>query len=457
MATRKTSGSKPGGTTKKTSTTRRKAPVKSEPVILDPPEPAKKPEPQKKPEVIDAKATEVKTASSDEAKTEKQTGADTKSEPKPKSEDPKPKAPNAASEPRKEPQKPEATKSRGGFIPLLFGGLIAGGIGYGVSEYQKTTAVVIDQSPLEHQIEALENRILTLEQALANSSTLTLEEDIAALKQALADQLTVLNARISSSEEALQSALLAMENLRQDAGETLSEGGTALGSAGQELLQRLQAEVDALKTRLSEQEDLRQQLSGRLDDLSAVATEKLDAARTEAANLAEKATRLQESVNRDVVLQKLEAAVETGQSYAALLAEAASNLGTEPPGELTANAETGIATLAALQADFPKAARAGLRASIRATAGDSAGEKLEAFIRAQIGARSLEPREGDDPDAKLSRAEHALKAGDLAVATQLVKSLPPEGITAMKGWLTRAEQRLAAQSAFDAFVGGTGQ
>jgi len=27
----------------------------------------------------------------------------------------------------------------------------------------------------------------------------------------------------------------------------------------------------------------------------------------------------------------------------------------------------------------------------------------------------------------------------------------------MKGWLTRAEQRLAAQSALDAFVGGTEQ
>ncbi len=74
-------------------------------------------------------------------------------------------------------------------------------------------------------------------------------------------------------------------------------------------------------------------------------------------------------------------------------------------------AETGVPTLASLQAEFPAAARAALAAATKAAASDGSVDRLTAFLRTQMGARSLEPREGDDPDAVLSRAEAAVASG----------------------------------------------
>ena len=80
---------------------------------------------------------------------------------------------------------------------------------------------------------------------------------------------------------------------------------------------------------------------------------------------------------------------------------------------------------------FPTAARAGLEAALRADMGSSWTERATNFLRAQTGARSLDPREGDDPDAILSRAEAAVSAGDLATALTEIAALPEPAQTAM--------------------------
>ena len=66
----------------------------------------------------------------------------------------------------------------------------------------------------------------------------------------------------------------------------------------------------------------------------------------------------------------------------------------------------------------------------------------EAFLRSQAGMRSLAPREGDDPDAILSRAEAAVRAGELQTAIDEIGKLPETGQTAMADWVADAKARL---------------
>ena len=115
--------------------------------------------------------------------------------------------------------------------------------------------------------------------------------------------------------------------------------------------------------------------------------------------------------------------------------------GVAVPQALTAE----IVPLDQLQASFADAARAGLGASLGA--GDTGGSALGNFLRAQTGARSVEPREGGDPDAILSRADAAVARGDIAAALTEIDGLPEPGLAAMKGWTDQARAWQAASGA----------
>ena len=80
-----------------------------------------------------------------------------------------------------------------------------------------------------------------------------------------------------------------------------------------------------------------------------------------------------------------------------------------------------------------------------ARSGESGG--FTAFVRNQLGARSLEPQEGNDPDAILSRAEAALREGRLADAVAEVETLPEIARLELTGWTGQAALRLEALAA----------
>uniref|UniRef100_UPI0037C662F9 COG4223 family protein n=1 Tax=Roseovarius salis TaxID=3376063 RepID=UPI0037C662F9 len=92
-------------------------------------------------------------------------------------------------------------------------------------------------------------------------------------------------------------------------------------------------------------------------------------------------------------------------------------------------------------------ARAALAAARDAAAreGDTGG--LTGFLRTQLGVRSLEPREGDDPDAVLSRAEAAVGQGRLTDALAEIETLPDVARAELEDWTQRARQRLDAVAA----------
>ena len=73
--------------------------------------------------------------------------------------------------------------------------------------------------------------------------------------------------------------------------------------------------------------------------------------------------------------------------------------------------------------------------------------RMQAFLQTQLGTRSLEPREGDSADAVLSRAEAALKAGDLDTVLAEIDTLPEASKPAFAEWRALTETRAAALAA----------
>jgi len=142
---------------------------------------------------------------------------------------------------------------------------------------------------------------------------------------------------------------------------------------------------------------------------------------------------------------RLLGALNNGAPYASILAELAS-AGVAIPDALNASAGVGVATLASLADAFPVSARAALSAARDEQSSDGG---IGGFFRRQLGARSVVPREGDDPDAILSRAEAAVTGGDLSDALTEIATLPEAAGTAMQGWVDIATTRLTALQAAD--------
>jgi hypothetical protein len=146
-------------------------------------------------------------------------------------------------------------------------------------------------------------------------------------------------------------------------------------------------------------------------------------------------------------------ALESGAPFAFAIAEFANDVGVLPQALLAA-APYGVPTTAALARDFADQARAALTVARKAgsetpeNAGNISGAgRLSNFLQNQLGMRSVTPRQGNDPDAVLSRAEAAIEAGQVAETLTILTALPPAAHTSMASWIERAELRRAAQSA----------
>jgi hypothetical protein len=308
----------------------------------------------------------------------------------------------------------EPARSTGVLGPLL-GGALAAAAGFGLAHFNVFGLAAPDQSA---EITALGQRLDAAEAALEDGQT-GLQQGL----DGLAGRVATLESAPGANVEDLDQRLAALE--ARPVGEGASTAAVEAKLA--ELEQRLAAipegrvataEVDAALARLAEVEAEAQ------------------ARAAEAAALAEAAAQAQ-------ALEVLAAAVATGGAFEAELA-AVSNADLQAA---LASHVAGVVSLAELQADFPDAARAALQV---ARANDSEagwGERLVDFLGAQTGARSLTPREGDDPDAILSRAEFALGEGRLSDALTELEALEPVVRVPLEGWMANAKDRVAVDAA----------
>tara|TARA_R110000787_G_scaffold250480_1_gene356100 strand:+ start:899 stop:2200 length:1302 start_codon:yes stop_codon:yes gene_type:complete len=378
---------------------------------------AKKSSPQKAavPTTLAASSTAAKTAASEPDKTPDPVSAkpdikpaDVKPTEKPESVKAKTPEPAKAEvkpapvpTPKAEPKKPGSV-----FWPLLIGGALAAALGFLASE-MNLLGTRGDTSDLRTALARQQAQIVELQSA-EPQTPVTEFPDLDGLTGEVATLLDTLSA--------MEARLTEVEKRPITGGSS-----TAAVAAYERELAALQASV----------EEQRSEIEGLLDN--ALSVEEATAA------VARNAT-LQAAITRII------AAINGGKPFASALADLQANGLNDVPAALTNTAENGVVTLINLQTRFPETARAAL-STARANGSEDATGGVGGFLRRQLGARSVAPREGTDPDAILSRAEAAVRDGRLTDALAELDTLPEISQSAMDDWLADARTRQAAETA----------
>jgi hypothetical protein len=328
-----------------------------------------------------------------------------------------------AEAPASPPSLPRRGGGTGAFFGMMLGGVVAVAAGFGLARAVPDLLPMGGQTDLAATVAAQAEEIAALRAELAAlpAPDPRMEERLAALEAAPAptgmdDRLTALEASLAD----LQS--------RPAAG----------GAPAPELM----AELDALKAQVAA---LSAGGSVPADVIAAAeaAEARLREAQASATALAAEAEAAAVAARRNAAIGRIAAALDSGAPYASALAE----LGGEVPPVLADNAAVGLPTVAELADSFPDAARAALEDALRANMGESWTDRVANFLRSQTGLRSLTPREGNDPDAVLSRAEAALAQGRVADAITELDAMPEAGKPALSDWLAQARLRAEAEAA----------
>ncbi len=316
---------------------------------------------------------------------------------------------------------------------LIFGGLIAGAIGFLVATFavpegwpnppQDTDAELrelVDRQQIE--IQNLTDALAAIEAMPSQPADVVLPDPVDLTP--VTDSVAAIEGRIEQTSDLLSGLASTVEGIEQRLAslESRPEVTIADGSAAME------AQLESFRS--------------ELDMVTDSARAEIEEAQARAAEIEAAAAATAEAATRRAALADLTAALESGASFADSLAA----LG-DAPADLASVADDGVATLASLQSDFPALARRAL--GIAQTVPEDAGttNKITAFLRRQTNARSLSPREGDDSDAILSRAEAALSEGDLTNSIAELETLPDDAQNVLAGWLETAKTRQAALDA----------
>ncbi len=348
------------------------------------------------------------------------------------------------------PSKPQpASRRRGGFLGVFLGGVCAAALGFAAATYvlpkvppewrpfpltdTGTTSAIEAQAA---RIEMLSQDIARLQQAPAPLDRATLDAELAGLRKELAAA-----PQAAPDLGPLESRLADLDNRLS----ALEKRPVAGGAASSTAIDALSRELEALRSQVAQQASTGGQDAARIATAAAEAQAQIKAATEEAARLKSDTEQIARQSRAESALRLMQAALDSGASFAAALKDL-EDVGVAVPPELQKEAE-GIPTLAQLRDTFPEAARQALAVTLRPAADATALDRLGAFLRGQTGARSLTPREGNDPDAILSRAEAALSQGDLGATLTELRSLPPEVQAPMIDWITQANRRQAVLDA----------
>lgn len=327
---------------------------------------------------------------------------------------PKPEvAPAGAASPAPASPPAEGGKSPG-VLALLLGGVVAGGIGFAVATW------IVPQPEIatldEERIDALVAELDALKAADAPTF------DAAPLEAAQADLAARLDA-LSGRVDALEMAAV---------------------PAAPEPAATVAPSVDEI-----DEDALRAEIAAVADDISALGLDltprvaTLEEAVSEAAARTVSAQGEAQALAREAARNQVRLALQSGAPFAEPLAV----LG-DAPEALTGVAETGVPSQAALIDGFPDLSRDALRAARASAPATGVGS----LFQNAFNPRSLTPREGADPDAVLSRAEAAVRDGDLGRALTEVRSLPDDARAVLAPWISRVETRAAALAAADTYL-----
>ena len=318
---------------------------------------------------------------------------------------------------------------RGGFVPALLGGVIAAILGFAAARSELLDPILPDSWRSSDNSEVLAAVQATLTEQ--GSQLGALGDTVASIEIPDPAPLTARIDELGSEIEPIRAQIADMQTALSDIRARLDEVEKRPISEGvsQSAIEAYERELDRLREAVTEQRSEVEALISEARELDAQAEESARAATAQA------------------VLARLQSALDDGAAYPDLIEELGA-AGVEVPADLQVNAG-GVPTLVSLQTAFPDAARAAL-ADTREATGDTGG--LGAFLQRQLGARSVEPREGDDADAILSRAEADVAAGQLQKALDELSALPDTAKPALAEWIDDAQRRVAAKEAATALM-----
>lgn len=345
-------------------------------------------------------------------------------------------------------------KRRGGAFALILGGVVAGAIGFGAAWYMERmndpgVDIAAEFENRDALIAALEAELAEVRAAAEDgpdlapleTATETASSDAAASRAAVDE----LRTDLSESLGTLQDSVAALDMRITDIEQRPAEDGS-LSSAAVDAYER---EIAALREETADAVSRMEAETGEIDtgfqELRATVEEALAALESESEALEEQSAAVAAAAAASTALAEIQGAVSDGAPYADALTDLQASGAVEVPEVLSANAETGVPSLAALREAFPEAARAAL-ATVRS---EESGGGLGGFLERQLNVRSVEPREGDDPDAVLSRAGAAVDAGRIDAALDEIALLPEAAAAALSDWTAAATARVEAQAAVD--------
>lgn len=326
---------------------------------------------------------------------------------------------------------PQVTVQKVGFTPLVLGGIVAAALGFGAAYVGFGQQGPDLTTELSERLSSLEAEVAMLPTAMPDLSPL--ESSVAAVQSDLASQIAEISQSIDTQIAAFDERLTGIERAPSVDG-TLAE--SAIASWEQEL--------DMLRAEIAAQQ-------GRMQEIATSAQSELDATRAAAQEVEQNAVMAAQQAVARAALARVQVALDSGTPFDSALADLADS-GIEVPDTLTSIALDGVPTIAMLRDDFPAAARAALSAARSEGLADSNANSLTAFFRNQLDVRSVVPKEGDDPDAILSRAEAALADNRLTDALAEVASLPEVARGEMSAWMGLAETRASAMSTVESLA-----
>lgn len=287
------------------------------------------------------------------------------------------------------------------------------------------TSTGVEQAAIDEAIAAYAATQAEEMAAIKDRLAATDGQDIEARIAALESQVEGLNAELSAVGERL--SLQITEN-----GATLSEEAASKLSGYQAVLEGLKAQVADLAAKNGA-------LSQKVEDAAKASARRVEEAQNEASSkVANTATKK--------ALTDITAALDSGAPFKAALTSLTEITGVEAPAALSAVSETGTASWTTLRNGFSDAAHTAIRADIQAQADGGSISKFGAFLKTQVGTRSLERKEGPETDAILSRVEDDLVNRRLTAALSEANSLPEAAKSSMSGWIANLASLEAAQS-----------
>ncbi len=331
-------------------------------------------------------------------------------------------APTTSSYVTKNDETPLSTK--GSFLPMFVGGIICAGLGFGaaVLTQQQSPLWPKDQAQIEFQAKT-ENQFIEITKKLVELEARPIPD----VKQA--DLSTIKNelgtiANLEASIRAVATKATEVENRL-----SALEKSTIEAAIPDELIAQYRAEIKDINEFLETQ---RAQIQGYMDDAQSKAKAAETFARTATVHGA---------------LDKMSVAIDSGLGFSDIMADLEKAIDGPIPDALSSTAEAGVATLQDLSISFATGARVAL-STARSEIDQGQGlAKIGNFLKSQFNARSVVPKDGDDPDAVLSRAEALVRDGKISDALDEIYKLSDSAQSEMAEWIANAKARVAAQQA----------